>query len=135
MWCRSRVGCWTPRPCTSPCLRPLSLTTSSLRPSSRGTASLPGIYRSLSQNPGLRPLSLTTSSLRPFYRGTASLPGICTPLAAFCAPCAYSTSVLPSRIAFSVGDPDPQDPHVFGLPDPDQDPLVRGTDPDPSLFS
>jgi hypothetical protein len=34
-----------------------------------------------------------------------------------------------------VGDPDPQDPHVFGLPDPD--PLVRGMDPDPepSLFS
>jgi hypothetical protein len=31
-----------------------------------------------------------------------------------------------------VGD---QDPHVFGLPDPD--PFVRGTDPvpDPSLFS
>jgi hypothetical protein len=29
----------------------------------------------------------------------------------------------------SVGDPDPQDPHVF------PDPLVRGTDPDPSLFS
>ncbi len=33
----------------------------------------------------------------------------------------------------SVGDPDPQDPHVFGL----SDPLVRGMDrdPDPSLFS
>jgi hypothetical protein len=30
----------------------------------------------------------------------------------------------------SVGDPDPD---VFGLPDPD--PLVRGADPDPSLFS
>jgi hypothetical protein len=30
----------------------------------------------------------------------------------------------------SVGDPDPQDPHVFGLPDPD--PLVRGMDPDPA---
>ncbi len=29
----------------------------------------------------------------------------------------------------SVGDPDP---HVLGIPDPD--PLVRGTDPDPSLF-
>jgi hypothetical protein len=31
------------------------------------------------------------------------------------------------------GDPDTEDPHVFGLPDPD--PLVRGMDPDPSLFS
>jgi hypothetical protein len=31
----------------------------------------------------------------------------------------------------SVGDPDPQDPHVLGHPDP----FVRGTDPDPSLFS
>jgi hypothetical protein len=30
-------------------------------------------------------------------------------------------------------DSDPQDPHVFGLPDPDS--LVRGTHPDPSLFS
>jgi hypothetical protein len=27
-------------------------------------------------------------------------------------------------------DPDPQDPHVFGLLDPD--PLVRGMDPDPN---
>ncbi len=37
----------------------------------------------------------------------------------------------------SVGDPDPQDPHVLGLPDTDPNPLVRGTDPDPdpSLFS
>jgi hypothetical protein len=35
----------------------------------------------------------------------------------------------------SVGepDPDPQDLHVF-VP-PGRDPLVRGTDPDPSLFS
>jgi hypothetical protein len=33
-----------------------------------------------------------------------------------------------------VGDPDPQDPHVLGLLDPD--PLIRGTDPapDPYLF-
>jgi hypothetical protein len=30
---------------------------------------------------------------------------------------------------FSVPDPDPPDPHVFGLLDPD--PLVRGMDPDP----
>jgi hypothetical protein len=29
-------------------------------------------------------------------------------------------------------DPDPPDPHVFGLPDPD--PLVRGTDPAPDPF-
>jgi hypothetical protein len=41
-------------------------------------------------------------------------------------------------ISSSVGDPDPQDPHVFlALPNPD--PFVRGTDPapalDPSLFS
>ncbi len=38
-----------------------------------------------------------------------------------------------------VGDPDPEEPHVLGLPDPDPDPdpLVRGTDPapDPSLSS
>jgi hypothetical protein len=27
-------------------------------------------------------------------------------------------------------EPDPQDPHVLGLLDPD--PLVRGTDPDPT---
>ncbi len=35
-----------------------------------------------------------------------------------------------------VGDLDP-DPHLFGPPDPDLNPLVRGTDPDPdpSLFS
>ncbi len=30
----------------------------------------------------------------------------------------------------SVADPDP-DPHVFGLPDLDPDPLVRCMDPDP----
>jgi hypothetical protein len=36
----------------------------------------------------------------------------------------------------SVGDPDPEDPHDFGLPDPEPDPLVRvtGPDPDASLF-
>ncbi len=32
-------------------------------------------------------------------------------------------------VEISVADPDPQDPHVLGLPDPDL--LVRGTDPDP----
>jgi hypothetical protein len=32
----------------------------------------------------------------------------------------------------SVGDPDP---HVSGLPDLDPDPLVKSTDPAPSLFS
>jgi hypothetical protein len=31
-------------------------------------------------------------------------------------------------------DPDPQDPHVLGLLDPDPDPLVRGMDPDPSII-
>ncbi len=34
----------------------------------------------------------------------------------------------------SVADPDPSDPHVFGLLgllDPDLDPLTRGMDPDP----
>jgi hypothetical protein len=30
-----------------------------------------------------------------------------------------------------VPDPDPPDPRVFGLPDPD--PLVRGVGPDPAL--
>jgi hypothetical protein len=29
----------------------------------------------------------------------------------------------------SVGDPDPQDPHIIGFPVPD--PFVRGMDPDP----
>jgi hypothetical protein len=38
------------------------------------------------------------------------------------------------NVLVSVGDPDPQDPHVLSLPDPDSDPLVRGTDPDPSPF-
>ena len=33
------------------------------------------------------------------------------------------------RVVSSV--PDPPDPRVFGLPDPD--PLVRGVDPDPAL--
>ncbi len=37
----------------------------------------------------------------------------------------------------SVGDLDPQNQHVFGLLDPDPDPLIRGKDPDPDnyLFS
>ncbi len=30
-------------------------------------------------------------------------------------------------------DPDPSDPYVFGILDPDPDPLVRGMDPDPSI--
>jgi hypothetical protein len=36
----------------------------------------------------------------------------------------------------SGGDPDPdsQDPYVFGHPDPHPDPLVRSTDPDPSII-
>jgi hypothetical protein len=29
-------------------------------------------------------------------------------------------------------DPDPSDPYVFGLLDPDPDPLVRGMDSDPA---
>jgi hypothetical protein len=34
-----------------------------------------------------------------------------------------------------VADLDPSDPHMFlGLLDPDPDPLVRGTDPDPSII-
>ncbi len=32
----------------------------------------------------------------------------------------------------SVVDPDPSSPYDLGLLDPDSDPLVRGTDPDPS---
>jgi hypothetical protein len=40
-----------------------------------------------------------------------------------------------SLLKGGVGDPnpDPPDPdsHVFGLLDPDPDPLVRGMDPDP----
>jgi len=38
-----------------------------------------------------------------------------------------------TRDRTSVGDPDPQDPHVFGPPGSGS--LVRGADPDPSLFS
>jgi hypothetical protein len=34
-------------------------------------------------------------------------------------------------ISSSVGDPDPQDPHVFGPPGSGSGPFVRGTDPDP----
>ncbi len=34
----------------------------------------------------------------------------------------------------SVPDPVPPDPHVFGLQDPDLDPLVRGMAPDPSVI-
>jgi hypothetical protein len=30
-------------------------------------------------------------------------------------------------------DPDPSDPYVCGLLDPDPNPLVRGLDPDPDL--
>jgi hypothetical protein len=32
----------------------------------------------------------------------------------------------------SVPDPNPPDPYIFGLPDPDL--LVRGMDPDPSII-
>jgi hypothetical protein len=32
----------------------------------------------------------------------------------------------------SVGEPDPQDPHVFGPPGSGSDPLVRGAEPDPA---
>ncbi len=31
-------------------------------------------------------------------------------------------------------DPDPSDPYVFGLLNPDPDSLVRGVDPDPSII-
>ncbi len=33
----------------------------------------------------------------------------------------------------SVADPDPLDPYVLGLLEPDPDPLVRGMNPDPSI--
>jgi hypothetical protein len=38
---------------------------------------------------------------------------------------------FPASVADPIPDPDPPDPHVFGLMDPDSDPLVRGMDPDP----
>jgi hypothetical protein len=41
----------------------------------------------------------------------------------------FNVLCLPSTN--SVADPDPPDPHVLGLLDPDPDPLVRGMDPDP----
>jgi hypothetical protein len=37
---------------------------------------------------------------------------------------------FPVRLLSSVRDPDPQDRYVFWPPDPE--PLVRGTNPDPS---
>jgi hypothetical protein len=44
---------------------------------------------------------------------------------------------MSGSLVSSVADPDQQDPHVLGLPEPD--PLVRGMDPDPDpnpfLFS
>ncbi len=42
-------------------------------------------------------------------------------------------SSLLVSVGNSVADPDPPDPHVFGPPDPDLDPLVKGMDPDPDL--
>ncbi len=33
----------------------------------------------------------------------------------------------------SFADADPKDQYVLGLPDPVPDPLVRNTDPDPSI--
>jgi hypothetical protein len=37
----------------------------------------------------------------------------------------------------SVADPDPSDPYLcfLGLLDPDPDPIVRGTEPDPGFLS
>jgi hypothetical protein len=43
----------------------------------------------------------------------------------------YSKIISNFLFVFSVANPDPYDPYVFGLPDPD--PLIRGTDPDPDL--
>jgi hypothetical protein len=45
----------------------------------------------------------------------------------------HSMKKLETILFTSVADPDPDppDPHVLGLPDPDQDPIVRGMDPDP----
>jgi hypothetical protein len=42
-------------------------------------------------------------------------------------------------IPTNVVDPDPENPYVFGHPDPDPlfrdpDPLLRDTDPDPSII-
>ncbi len=34
-------------------------------------------------------------------------------------------------LCHSVADPDPSDPYVLSLLDPDLNPLIRGTDPDP----
>ncbi len=36
-----------------------------------------------------------------------------------------------NRVADPNPDPDPSNPYFLGLQDPDQDPLVRGMDPDP----
>ncbi len=42
-------------------------------------------------------------------------------------------SIVLSIVADPDPNPDPSDPHVFGLLDPDPDPLVRGVDTDPSI--
>ncbi len=43
-----------------------------------------------------------------------------------------TTNELSIKVDSSVADPDPSDPNVFGLLDPD--PLVKRTDPDPSII-
>ncbi len=40
----------------------------------------------------------------------------------------------PTHPSRSVWDPDPEDPYVLGLPDPNPDPLATSTDPDPSII-
>ncbi len=42
-----------------------------------------------------------------------------------------------NKLTISVAEdpnPDPPDPHVLGLLDPNPDPLVRGMDPDPDPY-
>jgi hypothetical protein len=50
-----------------------------------------------------------------------------------CATCKQGSNLIKSIVLSIVADPDPSDPHVFGLLDPDPDPLVRGVDTDPSI--
>ncbi len=44
-----------------------------------------------------------------------------------------SSSTTVRNLSQDIQESSVADPHDFGLPDPDPDPLVRGMDPDPAL--
>jgi hypothetical protein len=76
----------------------------------------------------------------PVAAAAGSLPSYSPPRIAVQAAIKDIRKVTPSQnilTKISVADPDPLDPYVLGLLDPDQNPLVRGLDPaldqDPSI--